>query len=362
MMDEQRWQAVLERDGAADGAFFYAVVSTGVYCRPICPSRRPKRANVRFFELPQAAEAAGFRPCRRCRPGEAPAPDLKLAAVGRVCELIDAHLDAGDEGLPTLAELAAEVGLSPHYLQRSFKRLMGISPREYADARRLGRFKAGLKAGDGVAAATYDAGYGSASRVYEKSNGRLGMTPATYAKGGRGMAIGFTVADSALGKLLVAATARGVSAVYLGDDDAALEAALRAEYPEAEIARDDAGLGRWVRMLAAYLTGEGPHPELPLDLQATAFQWRVFQALLEIPYGETRSYKEIAAALGEPKAVRAVARACATNRVALAIPCHRVVGADGALRGYRWGAERKQALLQMEAETVGGEGDVKDVA
>lgn len=360
MTDDQRWQATLNRDPASDGAFVYAVTTTGIYCRPICPSRRPRRENARFFDLPGAAEAAGFRACKRCRPEAAEIQDPQVRAVQQVCEMIEAEMADGEEGLPTLNRLAVEVGLSPHHLQRTFKRLMGISPRDYADARRLDRFKQGLKSGVGIAEATYDAGYGSSSRVYEKSNGRLGMTPATYAKGGRDMRIAYTVADCRLGKLLVAATERGVSAVYLGADPAEMVAALEAEYPRAEIREDGSALGRWVTALVGFLDADGPHPDLPLDLRATAFQRRVWQELTRIPYGETRSYGEIAAALGQPKAVRAVARACATNPVSMAIPCHRVIGADGGLRGYRWGVERKEALLEMEAK--GAKAAVKDVA
>ncbi len=357
MFDEQRWQAVASRDGGGDGGFVYGVTSTGIYCRPSCASRRPNRANVRFFDLPGAAEAAGFRACRRCRPDQAAPRDPQVNAVEQACRAIDRHLDDGDDGVPTLRQLADTVGLSPHHLQRTFKRLMGISPRQYAEARRLDRLKQGLKAGEGIAAATYDAGYGSSSRLYEKANRQLGMTPATYARGGRGMAIAFSLADCGLGRVLVAATERGISAVYLGDRDEALVGTLAEEYPNAEIRRDDQALARWVAVLLAYLDQEGAHPELPLDVQATAFQRRVWQELQRIPYGETRTYGEIATALGQPTAARAVARACATNRVSLAIPCHRVVGRDGALRGYRWGVERKRALLGMESRPP-----AKDVA
>ena len=357
MFDEQRWQAVATSDKDHDGAFVYAVTSTGIYCRPSCASRRPKRQNVRFFELPGAAEAAGYRACRRCLPDQAAPRDPQVGAVQRVCEAIDRHLADGEDGVPTLAQLAEAVGLSPHHMQRTYKRLMGISPRQYAEARRLARLKQGLKAGEGIAAATYDAGYGSSSRLYEKANRQLGMTPATYAKGGRGMRIAFSLADCSLGRVLVAATARGVSAVYLGDQEGTLIDALEAEYPNAEIRRDNDALARWVAVLLAYIDAAGPHPELPLDLQATAFQWRVWQELLRIPYGETRTYADIAAALGQPTAARAVARACATNPVSLAIPCHRVVGRDGGMRGYRWGVERKQALLQIESRPA-----AKDVA
>lgn len=271
--------------------------------------------------------------------------------VQRVCRFIDEQLP---EPL-TLAALAAHAGLSPFHLQRIFKRVMGVSPREYADARRLDHFKRGLRAGQDVTTALYDAGYGSASRIYERAPTRLGMTPAAYGRGGLGMAIGYTIVDGAaasLGRLLVAATPRGVCAVMMGPSEAALTVRLRSEYPAAQIHRaqpdDGAAAGPWVRALKAHLEGAEPHLDLPLDVRATAFQCRVWALLRAIPYGQTRSYGQIARALGQPKAARAVARACATNPVAIAIPCHRVVRENGELGGYRWGRQRKQALLEHE--------------
>ncbi len=344
MTDDDRWRAVEARNAAFDGAFVYAVASTGIYCRPSCPSRRPGRRRVTFFAAPEAAEHAGYRSCRRCRPRAIPARDARVEAVRRACRFIEAH----DDGPPTLAALAADVGLSPYHLQRTFKRIVGVTPRQYADARRLGRLKTMLRAGDQVTGALYEAGYGSSSRLYERAPAQLGMTPATYRRGGAGARIGYAIAPCPLGRVLVAATARGISAVYLGDDEAALEAELRREYPAAEIARDDAGLGRWVAALVEHLDGRRPHLDLPLDVRATAFQRQVWEALQAIPYGATRSYGEIARAIGRPTAVRAVARACATNPVSVVVPCHRVVAADGGLAGYRWGTERKRALLAKE--------------
>ncbi|MFQ5784534.1 MAG: bifunctional DNA-binding transcriptional regulator/O6-methylguanine-DNA methyltransferase Ada [Alphaproteobacteria bacterium] len=344
MTENERWAVVNGRDARFDGAFVYAVASTGIYCRPSCPSRRPQRRQVVFFDLPEAAERAGYRACRRCRPRETPAQDARCAAVRRACRLIE----AADERAPTLAEIGAEVGLSPHHLQRSFKRLVGVSPRQYADARRLDRLKTRLRAGDAVTGALYEAGYGSSSRLYEGAPARLGMTPAAYRRGGKGWRIGYAVAPCPLGWLLVAATARGVCAVALGDDAPPLEAALFAEYPAAEIARDDDGLADWLGGVLTHIDGRRPHVGLPLDVQATAFQRLVWQELTRIPYGETRSYGDVARAIGRPKAVRAVARACATNPVSVVVPCHRVVREDGGLGGYRWGIERKRALLARE--------------
>lgn len=345
---EAAWAAVLARDARFDGRFVYAVGSTGIYCRPTCPSRRPRRSNVRFFAVPQEAEGAGYRPCRRCRPRQGER-SRQAEAVRRAIAYLEAHL----EDNPTLADLSREVGLSPHHLQRTFKAATGLSPKQYAVRLRAAQFKAEVQRGESVASATYGAGYGSSSRLYEKADSSLGMTPATYRRGGRGMRIRFTFADSPFGRLLVGATERGICAVNLGDDDDALQAELRREYPNAEIERDDAALQDWVAAILPRLDGPAPARDLPLDLQATSFQWRVWRALQEIPYGETRSYREIAAALGQPQAARAVAQACATNRVALVVPCHRVVRGDGTPGGYRWGAERKRRILGHEAEARG---------
>jgi AraC family transcriptional regulator of adaptative response/methylated-DNA-[protein]-cysteine methyltransferase len=344
MNEESYWQAVQSRDASADGQFFYAVRSTGIYCRPTCPSRRPNRDQVMFFRLPEAAEQAGFRACRRCHPHNITPKDPQVELIGQACRYIAEHV----ERAPTLEEIGHAVGLSPHHLQRTFKRMMGITPRQYAEACRVDRLKSRLKQGDNVTTALYEAGYGSSSRLYEQAPARLGMTPATYRRGGLGARIGYTIAATRLGRLLVAATERGVCFVSLSDDDAELEAALASEYPAAEIVRDQGEeLSEWIDAILNYINGEEPHLDLPLDIQATAFQWRVYEALRAIPYGSTRSYRAVAEALGQPTAARAVARACATNPVALVVPCHRVIGEDGGLRGYRWGVERKRALLEQ---------------
>jgi AraC family transcriptional regulator of adaptative response/methylated-DNA-[protein]-cysteine methyltransferase len=273
------------------------------------------------------------------------AKDPRAAWIARVCRLIEER--AGER--ISLADLGDAAGVSSFHLQRMFKRALGVSPRQYAEALRAQALKARLKGGSPVAEATYEAGYGSSSRVYEKADRQLGMTPATYGRGGKGMRIAYGLAQSSLGRVLIAATERGISAVYLGDDDKALEAALHEEYPAAETRRYDAALGPWLRAVLKVVEGRQPAADLPLDVLATAFQWRVWQALREIPSGETRSYREVAAAIGEPTAARAVARACATNRISVVIPCHRVVASDGRTSGYRWGQERKKELLRREA-------------
>ncbi len=342
------WQAIRTRDRRYDGAFVFAVRSTGIYCRPSCPSRRPRPEQVVFFPAPDAAEREGFRPCRRCRP-RAGSRHPQTELVWRICRHIETRIAAQPDEALTLAELGGEAGMNPHHLERVFKRVMGITPRQYADAQRLRRLKAQLKKGDNVTTALYEAGYGSSSRLYERAPAHLGMTPATYRRGGQGMRIAYTIVPCPLGRLLVAATAKGISAVYLGDRDRPLEAALAQEYPGAQILRDRNGLRGWVSALLRHLRGQEPHLQLPLDVQATAFQRRVWEELKQIPYGSTRSYSEIARAIGRPGATRAVARACATNPVSIVVPCHRVVRGDGNLAGYRWGLERKRALLEHES-------------
>jgi AraC family transcriptional regulator of adaptative response/methylated-DNA-[protein]-cysteine methyltransferase len=352
---DPRWTAVLERDTRQDGCFVYAVATTGVFCRPSCPSRRPRRENVAFFSVPEEAERAGYRACRRCAPKSTVAPAERM--VREACAYLEAHLDAGLDQPVTLEVLGREIGVSPFHLQRMFKRITGVSPKAYVNARRVERLKARLQQGDGVADATYEAGYGSGSRVYEQADAQLGMTPATYKRGGTGMTIRYGTTATPLGRLLVAVSERGVCAVTLGDSDPALEAALRREYPQARIEptqEKNERLEEWLGAVVRHLEGSQPSLALPLDVQATAFQRRVWQALQEIPYGATRSYGEIAAAIGQPQASRAVARACASNRVALVVPCHRVVRGDfatsGEAGGYRWGAERKRRLLERERE------------
>jgi AraC family transcriptional regulator of adaptative response/methylated-DNA-[protein]-cysteine methyltransferase len=346
MDDDPQWQAVLARDRRCDGRFVFAVRSTGIYCRPSCPARRPRHAQVRFFSGPQDAERAGFRPCRRCQPRDTMAPEVEV--VQQVCRYIEDHPD----GPTTLTALGAHIGVSPSHLQRLFKSIMGVTPRQYVEARRLERFKDQLKEGDAVTGALYDAGYRSSSQLYTQAPTRLGMTPTTYRKGGKGMDIMYTTTASPLGSLLVAATERGLCTIRFGESVADLEQALVREFPAATIRRDDPALRPWVDALVRYLDGRQPQLDLPLDVQATAFQSRVYEALRAIPYGSTRSYSQVAQAIGQPTAVRAVAHACATNPVALVIPCHRVVRDDGNLGGYRWGVERKRALLTQEAQAV----------
>lgn len=357
MNNPELWNAVLSRDASRDGSFVFAVRSTGIYCRPSCPARRPRREQVRFFQLPEAAEQAGFRACRRCHPRRAQTADPRIDLVRRICHAIDDH----DEEPLTLKTLSTETGVSAHHLQRTFKTIMGITPRQYAESRRLDQFKAHVKRGASVTDAMYDAGYGSSRGLYEKSSERLGMTPATYGRGGQGMRIVYTIAGSSLGRMLVAATERGVCSVALGDADSELITALFAEYPNASIDSRDTlispSLNLWLSRILAHLEGESPRIDLPLDIQATAFQWRVWEELQRIPLGGTRSYQEIAEAIGKPKAVRAVAGACAANHVALVIPCHRVIREDKKLGGYRWGPKRKKTLLAAEQQgrkVVGG--------
>ena len=335
----------MTRDARFDGQFVFAVSSTKVYCRPSCPSRRPRRERVSFFRVPEAAEQAGFRACLRCKPRSNAVVDPQLALVQRVCQLLDA---SGEGETVKLGELAAQVGVSAFHLQRTFKRVMGISPRQYVTARRFGNFKQLVREGESVTNALYDSGFNSSSRVYEQAAEELGMTPATYGRGGRGVAIDYTIVASPLGRLMVAVTERGVCAVQMGDSDAELERDLRAEFPAASIERADASLRSTVEKILNHINNHEPHLDLPLDVRATAFQRQVWEKLRAIPYGQTVSYGDVAKSLGKPGAVRAVGRACATNPVALVIPCHRVVREDATLGGYRWGLERKKKLLAHE--------------
>ena len=338
-MNEKYWAAVAGRDASYDGKFVYAVRSTGIYCRPSCPSRRPGRAQVEFFPQPEEAERAGFRPCRRCRPNTANA-DAELLRIA--CEQFATETDIG--------AVAARLGVTASKLRALFRRTLGITPRQYADERRTAAFKAQVRNGRPVTDALYEAGYGSSSRLYEGAADRLGMTPGAYRKGGRGMSITYTTLACPLGRLLVARTERGICAVSLGGNDAELVSALRAQYPQAGFTRDSAALAAWAEAIVRHTGGTQPRIDLPLDLQATAFQLRVWDELRRIPYGGTRSYSEVAQAIGAPRSARAVARACATNPAALVIPCHRVVRNDGVRGGYRWGAGRKEQLLETEAE------------
>ena len=346
---ETCWQAVQKRDRTYNGRFWFSVKSTGVYCLPSCAARPPLRKNVDFHASPEAAEVAGFRSCKRCKPRDWQA-DLGLSKpVAKACALFDS---ADGDVPPSLAEVARRVGVSANTLSKRFVAELGVNPRDWLVAKKRERFRKALRGGEKVADALYGAGYGSPSRVYESSDKSLGMTPATYAKGGAGAHIDYTTVDSDYGRVLVAATRKGIAAVFLGDNDAALEKDLKRDFPAADIARDDRGLGPRVKGVLARLYGRKPSaldaPDVPLDIVGTAFQWKVWKALTEIPAGRTQTYGEIARRIGEPTAARAVGRACATNQAAGVIPCHRAVGAGGALNGYRWGISRKERLLAEE--------------
>ena len=355
--DDPRWAAVLRRDRSVDGQFVYAVTSTGVFCRPSCPSRRPRADRVRFFATTTAAERAGYRACRRCHPTSHTHGRSSADAIDRASRYLTEHFD---EPVP-LATLSRVAGLSTAHLHREFKRTLGVSPREYQAACRADRFRKELQAGRAVTTAMYDAGYGSPSRIYESAPTGRGMPPAAYRRGGAGADVGFTTVRCPLGWLLVAATDRGVCAVKLGDSREALEADLRREFSSSVITPNHWVRPEWVTALVDRLRGTGHDVSLPLDVRGTAFQWRVWRALQQIPAGETRSYSDIAQVLGRPSAVRAVANACARNPVCLVVPCHRVVAKNGGLGGYRWGARRKERLLASETrrERPAGRGSGK---
>src|SRR3954454_16879508 len=340
--DQKRWDAVLERDQRQDGKFVYAVTSTQIYCRPSCPSRRPAPDRVRFFLTPDEAEDAGYRACRRCEPRNSERTSDRRIQLAR--EYLDKHWDR----TVTLDELSRIVRMSPFHLQRTFKRVLGVTPKSYTSARRLERMKSRVKQGDTVSKATYEAGYGSGSRAYEHARGGMGMTPGTYRNGGRGTLIRYTVVATTVGHLLAAVTERGLCSVTLGDEPGLLESALHAEFPAATLERDDEELRELTERMADRLSSSGSYLTVPLDVVASAFQWQVWEALRRIPAGETRSYQAIARALGRPTAARAVARACASNRVALVIPCHRAIREHGDTGGYRWGADRKRTILERE--------------
>jgi AraC family transcriptional regulator of adaptative response/methylated-DNA-[protein]-cysteine methyltransferase len=345
--DNKRWESVVARDGRQDGKFVFAVTSTGIYCRPSCPSRRPRREHVRFFGQPDEAEKAGFRACLRCRP-KAATGNARAEMVKEICRYIEQRLD---EPI-TLQGLARAFHQSPFHLQRTFKATLGITPREYADSCRMNQFKRNLQAGQSVTDAMYEAGYGSSSRLYERTASQLGMTPDRYRRGAVAASIRYTSTGTPLGRVLIAATDKGICAIRFGSSDDQLEHGLRREFPFALRKRDDDGLRQWSKAVLDHLRGHELNPSLPLDIQATAFQRRVWSYLQTIPRGSTRSYSEVARGIGSPTAARAVARACATNPVALAIPCHRVVREDGSMGGYRWGVKRKEALLEMEGVRV----------
>lgn len=349
MLDERQcWEAVLTRDAREDGRFYFGVVTTGVYCRPSCPARRPRRENVRFYEAPEAAERDGLRACLRCHPTESEgALKEKMTAL---CDFIRGAAQLGDP--VTLDVLCRRAGMTPFRLQRAFRAAVGVTPRQYLRACRFEALKQNLKSVGSVTDAIYESGFGSSSRVYEQTGDRLGMTPAEYRAGGRGLAISAVSFESPLGLLLVAATDRGLCFVQFGESAEELRARLREEYPEATIEESEASsptLDRYVEALRKHLEGEEPRLDLPVAVRATAFEEKVWSYLQSIPYGEVRSYSAVAEAIGEPRAARAVARACAANRVAVVIPCHRVIRANGDLGGYRWGMERKRRLLEGEA-------------
>lgn len=341
-VDEARWQQVVTRDRGGDGRFVYAVTSTGIFCRPSCPSRRPRRDRVRFFDTSETAAQAGFRPCLRCRPLDPPL-DPWLPRIEAACRRL-AEVDT----VVSLATLARDARTSPHHFLRQFTRIVGVSPRAFTQATRFHVVRRLLRAGTDVTTALFEAGYGAGSRFYEQAAPRLAMPPSTYRTGSAGQRIRYATARSPLGRLLVAATDAGVCAVTLGDADAALVAALRAEFPHATLVGASSVLRARVREVLAFLQGRTPQLDLPLDVRATAFQWQVWTALRAIPVGTTTTYSEVARAIGRPTAARAVARACATNPVALVVPCHRVVPASGDAGGYRWGADRKARLLALE--------------
>ncbi|MGH7169973.1 MAG: bifunctional DNA-binding transcriptional regulator/O6-methylguanine-DNA methyltransferase Ada [Gemmataceae bacterium] len=341
--DDSRWQALVRRDRDADDVFYYSVRTTGVYCRPSCGSRRPRRENVRFYTTSKQAEQAGFRPCKRCRPNETSLVERQQDAVARACRLIEEA-----EEVPTLSDLAEAVGISPYHFHTVFKRFTGVTPKAYAAARRTQRVRDELTKGATVTEAIYGAGFHSNGSFYATSTEQLGMTPTAFRAGGAGVSIRFAVGECSLGSLLVAASDKGVCAIFLGDDPDALARELQDRFPKAEIVGGDAAFDRWVAEVAGMVEKPALGLNLPLDIRGTAFQLRVWEALRRIPLGSTASYAEIAERIGQPTAARAVAAACAANPIAVAIPCHRVVRSDQSLSGYRWGVQRKAELLRRE--------------
>jgi AraC family transcriptional regulator of adaptative response/methylated-DNA-[protein]-cysteine methyltransferase len=346
-LNELRWQSVIERDRTLDHAFVFAVKTTGVYCRPSCPSRRPLRTNVEFYPDAEMAQKRGFRACKRCR------PDRRFSAneevVRKACHVIERGLADPEDQKLDLATIAKAVGLSPEHFQRVFRDVTGVSPKQYVSARRMTALRKSLRLEDeDVTSATYAAGFSSSSRVYERTDAELGMSPGMYRKGAPGVRIRFATAVSTLGKVLVAATDKGICAVKLGDNIHSMELELKDEFFLAEIENGDVELAKWLKEVLCRVEGKHPKTLLPLDIQATAFERQVYEALLKIPIGRTRSYAEVAKSIGKPQGHRAVARACATNQATIVIPCHRVVKSDGSLSGYRWGKERKAELLKRE--------------
>jgi AraC family transcriptional regulator, regulatory protein of adaptative response / methylated-DNA-[protein]-cysteine methyltransferase len=348
---EACWQALQKRDRSQDGRFFFGVLTTGVFCRPSCPARQPLRKNVRFYQSPADAARDGLRPCLRCRPLATVGADPNTERIREICRYIESN---SGEALK-LADLAKRAGLSPFHFQRSFKAIVGLTPKQYLDSTRLGQLKRSLRKSRDVTEAVYDAGYGSASRVYERADTRLGMTPNQYRQGGREVTITHVAVDTPVGLMMMGATDRGVCFVQFGDSEKALLSALEKEYQGAnfESMRKPyhPQFKQWMDALTNHLAGKQPHLDLPLDIRATVFQMRVWNYLQSIPYGEVQSYGEVAAGVGQPSAVRAVANACAHNHVAVLIPCHRVIRGTGELGGYRWGLARKRALIDRERST-----------
>lgn len=343
-LNDPRWAAIVAHDAAADGAFFYSVKTTGVYCRPSCGARAPRPENVEFHASTAAAEAAGFRPCRRCRPDEPPLAERQAALVAGLCCLIDSA-----DSPPNAQQLAEQAGVSVPHLHRLFKLHIGLTPKAYAEAERARRLREGLAEGSSITDAVYAAGFNSSGRFYEQSDRLLGMTPRRYRAGGQQAEIRFAIGQCSLGAILVAASERGICAILLGDDPDVLARDLQDRFPQASLIGGDAGFEKWVAEVVGLVEAPGIGLSLPLDIRGTAFQQRVWQALCDIPLGQTASYAEIARLIGAPQAIRAVAGACAANALAVAIPCHRVVRTDGSLSGYRWGVERKRALLARES-------------
>jgi AraC family transcriptional regulator, regulatory protein of adaptative response / methylated-DNA-[protein]-cysteine methyltransferase len=346
LLEETLWQAVLNRDPNFEGKLFYGVRSTGIYCRLICPSRRPNRNQVCFFQSVQEAEIAGFRACKRCQPQSEIVP--KTAKVLAICRYIESQIDR----VPTLSELCSQVEMSPSYLQKIFKQIVGVSPFQYADALRSQRLKQRLQSGEEIADAVYETGYGSSSQLYEKAPKQLGMTPKTYQQAGKTINIVYAIAPCPLGYLLVATTDKGICAVKLGDEADKLEQILNQEFHQAQIMRDDDIHKEWIQPILDLIAGDKTHLDLPLDIRGTAFQKQVWQALQKIPYSQTRTYADIARDIAKPHAVRAVGNACGANPIALIVPCHRVLRSDGSVGGYRWGIERKQKLLIQESKLL----------
>lgn len=347
MLKEEYWQGVLKRDRAFDGVIVYAVISTKIYCLPSCPARKPKRTNVLFFDRYIEAQQAGFRPCKRCHPNRDLPKQPNLELIEKICREIDRSV----ENSPTLTQLATSYDLSPSYLQRTFKKIVGITPKQYTEFSRFCRFKQEIQQTTNIAQAVYQSGYNSSSSLYEKISLKLGMTPQMYQQQGKDIKIIYTIVPCDLGYLLVATTDKGICAIKLGDRSTELIASLTEEFKQGTITQSDSTHRDWIEQILGLIAGKQTDPHLPLDIRGTVFQQQVWQALRNIPYGQTKTYQEIAQDIGKPQATRAIGNACGANPVALVIPCHRVIRSDGRLGGYRWGIERKQKLIEAETQT-----------